>query len=324
MPLKISSFAFALIAASQANARTVPLAAGYALQDKVIVEGPDEVGPWIEANFGLISADEFHSLLVRNTGKIDWGKFKDWQDNTEVSDKYADLLEGFEGWEDAETLPWDEVADEIEDGTILGEEFDWVMENHDRINPAQFNEWKESKFSAHVYGGPWPGSWIGDVLVVQALNGKEDWLQLERLDYFVATQKSSGHEISPQHIYGEHKKHINWDLLDLRQPSKEDKAYNEWLYVLLGKRAEKELASLAKNKHNLDSDGKLNMERTIDLIDLKRYYIDSPILSQFLIENAAKLDFDELADWAEKVWEQDGYEWLHDIDNNGPGSWGSS
>ena len=320
--VKISSYALALIA-SKANAN-VPLAAGYVLQDKVIVEGPDEVGPWIEANFGSISADEFHNLLVRNTGKIDWGKFKDWQGNTEVSDKYEDLLEGFEGWEDAETLPWDEVADEIEDGTIEGEEFDWVMENHDRINPSQFNEWKDLKFSAHVYGGPWPGSWIGDVLVVQALNGRDDWLQLERLDYFIATQKSSGHEINAQHFYGAHKKHINWDLLALRQPSKEDKAYNEWLYVLLGRRAEKELANLTKNKRNLDSDGKLDMESITNLIDVKRYYMDSNILSQFLIENFAKLDFDELEDWAEKVWEQDGYEWLHEIDNNGPGSWGSS
>ena len=71
-----------------------------------------------------------------NTGKIDWSKFKNWQDNTEISDKYEDLLEGFKGWEGDETLPWDKIAAEIEEGTILGQEFDWVMENHERINPA--------------------------------------------------------------------------------------------------------------------------------------------------------------------------------------------
>ena len=66
------------------------------------------------------------------------------------------------------------------------------------------------------------------------------------------------------------------------------------------------------------------MERALDLIDFNRYYIGSPTLSLFLIDNAAKIDWDDLADWAEKVWEQDGYEWLYEIDSNGPGSWKSS
>ena len=63
------------------------------------------------------------------------------------------------------------------------------------------------------------------------------------------------------------------------------------------------------------------MKQALDLIDFNRYYIGSSVLINFLIESAAKIDWDELGNWAEKVWEQDGYEWLHEIDGNNSRSW---
>ena len=73
---------------------------------------------------------------MQHTATIDWEKFKQWKENPEISDKYSTLLEGYKGWEDDEQLPWDEIAKAIENSTIEGNEFDWFMENIDRINAA--------------------------------------------------------------------------------------------------------------------------------------------------------------------------------------------
>ena len=61
--------------------------------------------------------------------------------------------------------------------------------------------------------------------------------------------------------------------------------------------------------------------KVLELLDFIHFYIGPSTLRNFLLENAGRIDWDKLADWAEKNWEKDGYEWLREIDNNGPESW---
>ena len=148
---------------------------------------PEDVGSWIEANYETVDANDLHDYLVVNTAKIDWEKFNDWNDVNGSDSKYTDLLEGYEGWEDDEILPWKYVVDEIEDDTLSGKEVYWVIENRDRIDPAQFNEWREYVFWQSVQDGELSPAWINDVSILSALKGDEDWLMLEKIDFYVET-----------------------------------------------------------------------------------------------------------------------------------------
>ena len=109
---------------------------------------PEDVGKWIETNYEDIDDHDFHKYLVSNTASIDWKKFRDWNAANSNNEKYTELLKGFDGWEDDEILPWPNIVDEIVAGTISDQEYKWVMENHDRIDPIEFNEWKDV-FSNH-------------------------------------------------------------------------------------------------------------------------------------------------------------------------------
>ena len=57
------------------------------------------------------------------------------------------MLKGFKGWEDDDILPWDSIVDNMK--VINGQEYQWVIDNQDRLDPNEFNEWREYEFWNH-------------------------------------------------------------------------------------------------------------------------------------------------------------------------------
>ena len=57
------------------------------------------------------------------------------------------MLKGFKGWEDDDILPWDSIVDNMK--VINGQEYQWVIDNQDRLDPNEFNEWREYEFWQH-------------------------------------------------------------------------------------------------------------------------------------------------------------------------------
>lgn len=101
---------------------------------------------WVENQDDDIDPYGFHLWLLKNTARIDWDEFNEWYSEVHDTPGYEWLSEAYEGWEDDDILPWDEVAEDIEknkwemdaDGFV-----EWLDENEDRIDWEDFDRWAE-------------------------------------------------------------------------------------------------------------------------------------------------------------------------------------